>query len=389
MDSFKFKSSFFIFFLLLFFTIFTLNSSTANAGFFDWLFGKKEKKEEVVNIGSTLPLSGDAAIWGKNTQEGINLAVEEINASGGVLGRKLVVVYEDTKALPKEGVTAYRKLITVDEVKVIIDDSVSGVTLAMAPLAQNDHVVIVATGATAPKISEAGEYIFRIWNSDAYEGEVTANYAFDTLDLRSVAVLYINNEYGKGLELVFKARFTARGGKIPFSESFAQNATDMRTQITKIQAIKPDGMYLVGYPKEIPIALKQAKELGVNISLIGTVAMQDPQLIQSAGNAAEGLIFPYPKDPSGEHITRFKEAFQWKYGKEPGITADVGYDAVKMIAKAMELSGGTTGEDIRKGLNMLKDYPGVSGMMTFDENGDVHKPMGIKVVLKGKFVWKE
>lgn len=349
-----------------------------------------EKKPPIhgdIIIGSTLPLSGDAAVWGKNTQEGIDLALEEINAAGGVLGRKLVVVYEDTRALPKEGVTAYHKLTTVDKVKVIIDDSVSSVTLAMAPLAQNDHVVIIATGATAPKISEAGEFIFRVWNSDAFEGEVSADYAFDTLGLRSVAILYINNEYGKGLEQVFKPRFEERGGNIPISESFAQSATDIRTQLTKIQASKPDGLYVVGYPKEIPIALKQAKELGLSLPLIGTVAMQDPQLIQTAGDATEGLMFPYPREPSGQDITRFKEAFQKKYGKEPGITADVGYDAVRMIAKAMELLGGTSGEDIRKGLNMLKDYPGVSGTMTFDANGDVHKPMGIKIVKGGSFQW--
>ncbi|MDL1987077.1 MAG: penicillin-binding protein activator [Deltaproteobacteria bacterium] len=349
-----------------------------------------EKKPPIhgdIIIGSTLPLSGDAAVWGKNTQEGIDLALEEINAAGGVLSRKLVVVYEDTRALPKEGVTAYHKLTTVDKVKVIIDDSVSSVTLAMAPLAQNDHVVVIATGATAPKISEAGEYIFRVWNSDAYEGEVSAGYAFDTLGLRSVAILYINNEYGKGLEQVFKHRFEECGGSISISESFAQSTTDIRTQLTKIQASNPDGLYVVGYPKEIPIALKQAKELGLNLALIGTVAMQDPQLIQTAGDAAEGLMFPYPKDSSGQYVTLFKEAFQKKYGKEPGITSDVGYDAAKMIAKAMELLGGTSGEDIRKGLNMLKDYPGVSGTMTFDANGDVHKPMGIKIVKGGSFQW--
>jgi len=161
----------------------------------------------------------------------------------------------------------------------------------------------------------------------------------------------------------------------------------MRTQLTKIRASKPDGLYLVGYPKEIPIALKQAKELGIKTKLIGTVAMQDPQLIANAGEAAEGLIFPYPKDPTGQHVEQFKKAFTDKYGKEPGITADVGYDAVKMIAKAIELSGGHSGEDVKKGLNALKDYPGISGVMTFDDNGDVHKPMGVKKVENGVFVW--
>ena len=128
--------------------------------------------------------------------------------------------------------------------------------------------------------------------------------------------MFINNDYGKGLEEVFKKSFTKQGGEITVSESFEQNSADMRSQLTKIRANKPDGLYLVGYPKEIPIALKQAKELGIQTKLIGTVAMQDPQLIKNAGEAAEGLMFPYPKDPTGQHVEQFKKAFEEKYGKD-------------------------------------------------------------------------
>ena len=343
---------------------------------------------EPIRIGATLPLSGDAAVWGKNTQEGIELALEEVNSAGGVLGRPLKVLYEDTQAMPQEGVTAYQRLTNVERVSVIIDDSVSSVTLAMAPMAMRDQVVILATGAKAPKISEAGEFIFRIWNSESYEGEFAAEYAYGKLGLRRAAILFIENDYGVGLEEVFRTEFTKRGGQITTSEGFAQNATDMRTQLTKIAGGTPEALYLVGYPKEIPIAIKQGLELGLNVQLLGTVAMFDPQLIESAGEAAEGLIFPYPRDPSGEHVDRFLQAFREKHGNEPGITADVGYDAVKMIAEAIKLSGGTTGDDIRRGLNMLRDYPGVSGVMTFDEHGDVHKPMGMKMVTGGQFSWR-
>lgn len=352
---------------------------------FFWI--KQTQEQNVIKIGATLPLSGDAAVWGKNTQEGIELALKEVNSSGGVLERKIRVVYEDTQALPKQGVSAYQKLTAVDKVQAIIDDSVSSVTLAMAPLAERDRVVILSTGATSPKISGIGKYIFRIWNSDAYEGEIAAKYAFEKLKLRTIAILYINNEYGKGLDSVFTSEFENLGGKIVTSESFAQNATDMRTQLTKIAGKNPEALYLVGYPKEIPIALKQARELGLRTRFLGTVAMQDPQLIQTAGIAAEGLIFPYPKDPTGAHIERFKKSFKEKYGKEPGITVDVGYDALKIITKAIELTGSYSGEDIRKALKLLKDYPGVSGTMTFDANGDVHKPMGIKTIKDGKFSW--
>ena len=348
---------------------------------------KKDQQTKKITIGATLPLSGDAAVWGNNTKEGIELAVEEINNNGGVLGKKIVVVYEDTQALPEKGVSAYRKLTQVDKVPVIIDDSVSSVTLAMAPLTKKDNVVILATGATAPKISEAGPYFFRIWNSDAYEGEFAAQYAFTMLNLRKVAILFINNDYGRGLEEVFKIAFLKQGGKVVTSESFEQNSADMRSQVTKIKAAGADGLYLIGYPKETPIALRQTKELGLNVVLIGTVAMNDPKLIETAGNSADGLVFPYPKDPTGQHIEQFKNAFKNKYSKDPGSTADVGYDAVKMIKRAIVLSKGHSGEDIRKGLNKLKDYPGASGIMTFDKNGDVHKSMGVKIIRNNSIEW--
>ncbi|MGD1276881.1 MAG: ABC transporter substrate-binding protein [Tepidisphaeraceae bacterium] len=345
-------------------------------------------KQGGITIGATLPLSGDAAVFGKNTQEGIDLAVKEINDAGGVLGRKITIQYEDTQALAKEGVTAYQKLVSVNKVPAIIDDSVSSVTLAMAPLADRDHVVILATGATAPQISGVSKYVFRIWNSDAYEGQVIAECAFAEMSLKNVAILYCNNEYGQGLKGVFRAQFLGRGGRIATEEAFEQGATDFRTQLTKIGATNPDGIYLVGYPKEIGAALRQSKELGISAKLLGTVALHDQQLIDIAGHAADGVVFPFPKDPTGNQVDNFKTAFAAKYSKAPPVLADVGYDAVRMIARAIEVSKDAAGDQLRQGLSTLKDYSGASGMMTFDERGDVHKPMGIKVIQDGKFVWR-
>lgn len=363
--------------------------ATVVAGAAIAIWRTKSPSSDEITIGATLPLSGDAAVFGKNTQEGIDLALKEVNDSGGVLGRKVKVAYEDTKALAKEGVTAYQKLTSVDKVQAIIDDSVSSVTLAMAPLADRDHVVIVATGATAPQISGVSKYVFRIWNSDAYEGEVIAEHAFTKMALRNVAILCSNNEYGKGLEGVFQKQFLDRGGKIAGDEAFEQGATDLRTQLTKIAATNPDGIYLIGYPKEIGAALRQLKELGISAKLLGTVALHDQQLIDAAGGAADGVVFPFPKDPTEKQAAEFKDAFAAKYSKPPPVLADVGYDAIKMIVKAIETSKVASGDQIRQGLTMLKDYPGTSGTMTFDDKGDVHKPMGIKTIQAGKFVWRD
>ena len=297
--------------------------------------------------------------------------------------------YEDTKALAKEGVTAYQKLVSFNKVTAIIDDSVSSVTLAMAPLADKDHIVVLATGATAPQISGVSKYVFRIWNSDAYEGEDIADYAANQAHLTNVAILYINNEYGKGLERVFRSQFTARHGKVSGSEAFDQGSSDLRAQITKIKATSPEGIYLIAYPKEAASALRQIKELGIDSKLLGTVALNDQQVIDNAGGAAEGLVFPFPKDSTGTQVDAFKKAFEAKYGTPPPVLGDVGYDALHMIAKAAEISKGISGQQIQEGLKALKDYAGASGVMTFDDKGDVHKPMGIKVIHNGKFEWHE
>lgn len=349
------------------------------------------EEAKVIKIGAILPLTGDVAVWGNNTKEGIDLAVEKINHAGGINGSKIKIIYEDSQALPQHGVSAIRKLITVDKIPAVIDDSVSSVTLAMAPIAEENRVVILATGATAPAISDAGDYIFRIWNSDALEGEVMAKYVYDKLNLRKVAILYVNNDYGKGLDEVFRREFSKKGGEILISESFDQSATDFRSQLAKIKEEAPDAIYLVGYPREVPQCLKQIKELGIQVKVLSTVAFEDPHIVEIAKDAAEGVIYPFPVEPSKEDpaLREFLSGYDKKYGKEPGITCDVGYDAVNMIVEAIRLSGGTKGDEIQRGLMMIKDYHGASGLMEFDEKGDVHKPMGMKIVKGGKFEWYE
>lgn len=248
---------------------------------------------------------------------------------------------------------------------------------------------MLATGATAPKISEAGDYIFRIWNSDDLEGKVSAKFVYDDLKLYNAAILYINNDYGNGLESVFKKAFEKLGGRIISSESFGQGDTDFRTQLTKIKNGKPEAIYVVGYPKEIALLLKQATELKINSKVIGTVTIEDPNIIKLANKAAEDIIYPYPvvPDKTDSIVRQFNEQYKIKFGKETGITSDVGFDAVNMIVEAIRLGNGMKGEDIQKGLMLIKEFHGASGVMTFDENGDVNKPIGMKTIRKGNFEW--
>lgn len=352
-------------------------------------FGCAKKEEKEIKIGAILPLTGDAAEWGNNTKNGIDLAVEKINDSGGINGKKIKILYEDTQGTPQNGVAAIQKLINIENIQAVIDDSMSSVTLAMAPIAEKNKVVLLSTGSTSPKISGLGKYIFRIWNSDDLEGKIAAKFMFNELKAKNAAIFYINNDYGKGLEDVVKKEFENLGGKILTIDNFNQSDADFKTQLTKIKGIRPEIVYLVGYPKEISLILKQSAELRTNFKIVGTVTFEDPNIVKLAGNAANGVIYPYPveSDKSDKTVSEFLSSYNIKYSKKPGITCDVGYDAVNMLSTAIKLSNSTKGKDIQKGLTMLKDFHGASGIMTFDKNGDVNKPIEMKTIQNGKFLW--
>lgn len=340
-----------------------------------------------VTIGGWLCLTGSGAEWGHSGQDGMNLAVEEINAAGGVKGAKLKVVYEDTQAEPKAAVSAMRKLLNSNTIPAVVGDYISSNVLAAAPILEENKVVLISPGASNPKITDAGEYIFRNWPSDALQGVVNAQFAQQNLKWKRVAILYINNAYGTGLRDVFQKQFAQRGGQIVATEAFAQGATDFRTQLTKVKSAKPDGIYLLAYPKEAPLLLKQAKELGVNTRILGTETLDDPKIVSIARNAAEGIVYtvPKPSDKNVKIVKDFLTNYKKKYGKEPGIGADTAYDAVKMLAWAME-QGGFTGPEIQKQLLELKNYEGASGVTTLDQNGDAIKPFILKTVKAGKLV---
>ena len=352
-----------------------------------YVFTQSAKNDAPFKIGAVLPLTGSAAIWGKNSQQGIDLALKEINDAGGIKGRKITVVYEDSQSEPKNATTALQKLITADRVPAVIGDIASSSVLAMAPIAESNKVVLLSPGASNPDISNAGQYIFRNWQSDALEGRLDAEYASATLKWKRAATLYINNAYGSGLAKVFTETFTRIGGQIIASESFTQGSTDIRAQITKIASAKPDGIYMPGYPPEMIIILKQMKELGVAIPILSVQAFDDPAIISSVGDAADGVIFSVPKPPDQTNpiVANFRKKYVDTYGKEPGVTSDTGYDALRIIAYAIE-HGGYTGPEIRTVLSNLKDFPGAAGPTTFDAHGDVNREFEFRKIVRGRAV---
>lgn len=347
-----------------------------------------ESQLSSIKIGAVLPLTGDSAAWGEQGKYGIELAVEEINAKGGINGKKLEVVYEDSQAVPKNSVTSIQKLINVDKVPAVIGDIVSATTLSMAPIAEKSQTVLIAISASAPAITDAGEYIYRVWPSDLLEGSVLAEFVVKN-KYRSVCILYIQTDYGTGLRDAFKKTLEQKGGKVVLTQGYKQDETDFKPALLKIKSKKPDAVYIVGYYKDSGLILKQAKEIGLKSQFFGATAVESPKLIEIAGDAAEGLIYATITDFDTENPTpgakEFIEKFKKKFGVTPDWASSHSHDAVVVIAEAMK-KGGTTGTRIKKTIDSQKRFDGVTGKIVFDKNGDViDKPVTIKTVQNGKF----
>ncbi|HET6454424.1 MAG TPA: ABC transporter substrate-binding protein [Armatimonadota bacterium] len=337
-----------------------------------------------IKIGAVLPLTGSAAPYGKNAQRGIELALAEINGRGGVQSKPLQVMFEDSKTDPKEAVGALNKLHS-QGINFIIGDINSSGVLAMAPIAEREKILLLSPGASNPKISSAGDFIFRNWHSDALEGQVDADYAHTKLHWKRAAVLYVNAAYGAGLASTFKKVFEDHGRDVVAYEAYAQDAADMREQITKILSANPDGLYLPGWPKEMSVALRQLKQLGWNKLILSAQGFDDPLVLKLAGPAAEGVIYSVPKSPDSHDpvVGDFQSNYRKQYGQEPGVCSASGYDALRIYAYAIG-EAGTGTQKVQKTMAKLRGFAGADGPVTFDKNGDLLKPFEFKVIRNGR-----
>ncbi len=346
---------------------------------------KEEPKE--IRIGAILPLTGNMAKFGESFKRGIDLALEEINNAGGIQGKKLLVIYEDDGGEGKQAISAFRKLIALDKVQSIIGGIMSSTAMPIAPIAEKKKVVIISPTATAPALSEFKDYFFRVQPSDNYEGKVMAEFAYKQLEAENVGVFYVNNDWGKGLSEVFENEFTQLGGRISSEENYELDHTDFKTQITKIKATNPSYLYLLGYLKELSIILRQMHELGVKSRILSAYSFHDPKLLEIGGEIVENAIFTMPTyDPKSKDpvIVEFAEKYKAKYDNEPDMFTAHSYDCMKILGYVIQ-KGAFTGVAISKELHKVVDYPGATGRNTFDENGDVVKPLKFFTVQNGQF----
>ncbi len=334
--------------------------------------------KEPIKIGAIMPLTGDGAALGLSTQRAIQLAEEEINTAGGINGRSLEVIFEDGRCNGKDGSNAANKLVNIDQVPAIIGGLCSPETLAAAPIAEG-KTVMLSPCSSNPTVTNAGDYVFRDYPSDAYAGVFAAKYMYNQLGKHKVAVLSCLNDYCKGISQVFKKQFQELGGTIVSQQEFEMDTRDLRTQLSQIQAAKPEAIYFLAWTEAAIPGLIQVKELGINIPLLGGDVWDDPDIHTKAGKAAEGIQWIMPYTPTNEE---FKNKIEAKFGKVD-ITACTpqGYDATYLLADVLR-NVGPDAVKIKDELYKIKDYKGVSGKIGFDQNGDLMEASFVVKTLK-------
>ena len=350
-------------------------------------FGCAKKKEKEIKVGAIFALTGDAAMYGERAKRGVELALEEINKEG-IREREVNIIYEDSQGDPQKAVSAFQKLVELDKVKFIIGPLSSSEVLSIAPMAEKKKVIILTPTSSAPQITDAGDYIFRNCVSDLFDGAALAEFVVEKIQKKTAGIIYINNDFGIGLKESFKKRFSSLTGEIIIEESFKRRDTDFRTQLSRIKAKNPDVLFLVGYV-EMGQILKQAKELGLKSQIVSFSSFEQPDIIKVAGNAAEGVYYTFQgfdAESEEEVVKNFTAKYKERYNEDSDIFAALSYDALKVYAEALK-EGGFNVEDVKRALYGIKDFVGVTGKTTFDKNGDVIKPIGIKKVENGKFVW--
>lgn len=346
------------------------------------------KPKEAVRIGVILPLTGKLASYGQWAKNGFDLAVEEVNSLKNY-PYDLELIYEDDTGDPKTGVNAIQKLISVHNLSVITGLISSRMAVACAPIAEQNRVVLLSTGASSDEIRNAGDYIFRVRESGIIHGQSMADYVWRKWGTtKKIGILYLNAESGITYADAFKKRFLELGGRIDLYEAYNVGETDFRTQLFKAKDKKIEILYVPGEVAEISQMLKQAQELGLKIQFLSSVGAENPKLIEIAGSAAENLIYTYPAfnpDSSDEIIKQFTAKYLEKFGTKPEFIAVNSYDAIKILAEIFKKYGYKS-DQIRDGLYKIQNYNGVSGNLSFDEYGDVIKPIMFKAVKNSQFV---
>lgn len=354
--------------------------------------GQPAAAPEVIKVGAVFPMTGDVATFGESSKNAVSIAVEEANAKGGILGKKVEVIYEDDSNTPSNSANAIQKLISNDKVVAVIGSVSSKSSIAMGPIATQNKIPMITSTSTNPKVTiEGGEFVFRACFIDPFQGTVLAKFSTDTLKAKTAAVLYDNsNDYSKGLADFFKAGFEKQGGKVLAMESYSGGDQDFNAQLTKIKPMNPEVILLADYYNTVGLIAKQARALGITATFVGGDGWDSADLYKVGGDAIDGGYFSnhYSADDTSPLVVSFRKSYETKFGKTPDALAALAYDAAKILFAAIEKAGSTDGTKIKDAMKAT-NLEVVSGKVTFDANRDPIKSAVMLKVVKDKYEFVE
>jgi len=337
-------------------------------------------------------MTGPQATFGQSTHNGIMMAIDDINAKGGINGRKIKVITEDDQSKQEEAANAVTKLISQNNVIAVLGEVASSASIAAAPICQQNKVPMITPSSTNPEVTKKGDYIFRVCFTDDYQGSSLGEYVAKTVGVKRAAILTdVKSDYSQGLGHFFEQRFTALGGQVVAKASYANGDSDFKSQLTSVKAANPEVLFVPGYYTDIGQIASQSRDLGMNIPLVGGDGWESPKLIEIGGKALEGSYYSnhyFFGDPA-PIVRDFVQKYKDRYGATPDALAALGYDAARTLADALTRSGGKGGKDLRDAIAATQGFAGVTGTINIGPNRDaIGKKLVIEQITNGQLTLK-
>lgn len=352
--------------------------------------GGGDTNGDTVKIGLNYELSGQVSTYGTSLVNGIEFAVKEINAKGGVLGKQIELIKVDNKSLGEEAANVSSRLATRDKVVAILGPATSGNVKAALPPAEENKVPLISASSTADDVTvdsngKVREYVFKTCFSDSFQGVTMANFAAKELGHLKTAILRDNtSDYSQGLTNAYKETYAGLGGEIVAEEAYQAKDTDFKTLLTTIKASNPDVLFVPGYYEEVGLIIKQARELGLDVPVLGADGFDSPKLLEIAGaENLNGTYYSnhYTSSDTSPDVVAFRDAFNKEFGNDPDAFNALGYDMAYMVADALERAGEVDREKLKEALATTKNFDGITGNLTID---DFHNPIKAVTILEVK-----
>ena len=331
-----------------------------------------------VRIGVFMSLTGSTANFGISSVNGIKMAAEEVNAAGGINGKQIELLVQDDRSDASEAATIVTKFVTQDQVHAILGEVASSRSIAAAPIAQNAKIPMLTPSSTNPEVTKKGDFIFRSCFIDPVQGAAIAQFAARTLNAKRAALMVDRkNDYSTGLEKVINETFTRMGGQIVATQSYQEGDQDFNAQLTSLKGSNPEVIFVPGYYNDVGLIAKQARDKGITVPLVGGDGWDSSQLYAIGGTALNGSFFtnhysPFDTDPK---VQKFVSGYKSRYNTTPDALAATAYDAALIMFDAIKRANSLDGTAIRDALAATKEFPGVTGNVTFNSQRDAVKPI--------------